>query len=87
MRDQRRHMVLVTDEPGRTIGLLTLEDLLEELVGEIEEEHDPGATRTRLATTAPRGSGGSESMTDSSVTTHSRGPLPLGQPETRLDRS
>lgn len=41
MRDERRQMVLVSDEHARTIGLLTLEDLLEELVGEIEDEQDP----------------------------------------------
>jgi CBS domain containing-hemolysin-like protein len=41
MRDERRHMVLVADEHSRTVGLLTLEDLLEELVGEIENDTDP----------------------------------------------
>jgi CBS domain containing-hemolysin-like protein len=41
MRDERRHMVLVADELGTTVGLVTLEDLLEELVGEIEDEFDP----------------------------------------------
>jgi CBS domain containing-hemolysin-like protein len=41
MRDQRRHMVLVVDQDEATIGLLTLEDLLEELVGEIENDITP----------------------------------------------
>jgi CBS domain containing-hemolysin-like protein len=41
MRDERRQMFLVTDEQRATIGLVTLEDLLEELVGEIEDEPDP----------------------------------------------
>jgi CBS domain containing-hemolysin-like protein len=40
MRDERRHMMLVADRRGRTIGLVTLEDLLEELVGEIENDLD-----------------------------------------------
>jgi magnesium and cobalt transporter len=38
MREEGRQMALVTDDDGRTVGLVTLEDLLEELVGEIEEE-------------------------------------------------
>ena len=38
MRDERRHMVLVADERGRMVGLLTLEDLVEKLVGEIESD-------------------------------------------------
>ncbi|MGH2883720.1 MAG: CBS domain-containing protein, partial [Solirubrobacteraceae bacterium] len=38
MRDERREMVLVADDRGATVGLVTLEDLLEQLVGEIDEE-------------------------------------------------
>lgn len=39
-RRGRRHMALVREVTGRVIGLVTLEDVLEELVGEIEDEHD-----------------------------------------------
>lgn len=43
MRSRRTHMALVIDEFGGTDGLVTLEDLLEKLVGEIDDEHDDAA--------------------------------------------
>ena len=43
MQRERRHLGVVIDEFGGTLGIVTLEDLLEQLVGEIFDEHDAGA--------------------------------------------
>ena len=39
-KQDRRHLAVVIDEYGSISGLITIEDILEELVGEIEDEHD-----------------------------------------------
>jgi CBS domain containing-hemolysin-like protein len=62
MQARRQHLAIVVDEYGGTAGLITIEDLLEEIVGEITDEYDPDEVET-------------ETLEDGSVRVSSRYPI------------
>jgi CBS domain containing-hemolysin-like protein len=60
-RKSHRPMTIVRDEKGAVLGLITLEDVLEEIVGDIEDEHDVPVPKLKLArrrAVIPKAAGG-----------------------------
>ena len=75
MRLKKRHMALVVDEYGGIDGLVTIEDLVEELVGEIEDEHDENS-EIKI-----------EKINPNTVTIEARAPLSIIQDKLKLNLS